>query len=127
MNSLPILYVDSIKYLWFVCTSNACDDADILKQVRLLHCRSNRLISAASKYCLNYIGISARYSTVLISGHPKNWDKDEISYTFPKTRVAFSNVYRKILGMSRRGRASGMFVSNDILGFKFFSERHFIH
>ena len=67
MNSLPILYVDSIKYLGFIFTSNNCDDSDILKQMRMLYCRSNRLV--ASQYCLNYVGVSARYSTVLISGH----------------------------------------------------------
>ena len=31
MNSLPILYADSIKYLGFIFTSNNCDDSDILK------------------------------------------------------------------------------------------------
>ena len=29
MNSLPILYADSIKYLGFIFTSNNCDDSDI--------------------------------------------------------------------------------------------------
>ena len=29
MNSLPIVYTDSIKYLGFTFTSNNCDDADI--------------------------------------------------------------------------------------------------
>ena len=28
MNSLPILYADSIKYLGFIFTSNNCDDSD---------------------------------------------------------------------------------------------------
>ena len=73
MNSLPILCTDFIKYLGFTFTRNNCDDPDILKQLRMLYCRSNLsldyLISAASQYCLNYVGVSARYSTVLISGH----------------------------------------------------------
>ena len=62
MNSLPILYADCIKYLGFIFTSNNCDDSVILKQIRMLYCRSNRLVrlSAESRYCLNYIGVSAR-------------------------------------------------------------------
>ena len=44
INSLPISYADSIKYLGFIFTSNYCDDSDILKQMRMLCCRSNRLV-----------------------------------------------------------------------------------
>ena len=49
MNSLPIMYTDSIKYLGFTFTSNNCDDADILKQMRMLYCRSNRLVRLFNK------------------------------------------------------------------------------
>ena len=49
MNSLPILYDDSIKYLGFIFTSNNCDDSDILKQMRMLYCRSNRLVRLFNK------------------------------------------------------------------------------
>ena len=42
MISLPILYADSI--LGFIFTSNNCDDSDILKQMRISYCRSNRLV-----------------------------------------------------------------------------------
>ena len=40
--------------------------------------------------------------------------------TFFKIRVAYNNVHRKILGVSRRASASGMFVSNDISNFEAF-------
>ena len=69
MNSLLILYADSIKYLGFIFTSNNCDDSDIVKQMRLLYCRSICLVRLFNKYYLNYVGVSARYSTVLIFGH----------------------------------------------------------
>ena len=118
MNSLPILYADSIKYLGFIFTSNNCDDSDILKQMRMLYCRSNRLVRLFNKcskpYCLNYVGVSAQYFTVLISGHNNK------KTTFSKIRVAYNNVYRKILGVSRRASASGMFVSHDIPNFEAF-------
>ena len=117
MNSLPILYADSIKYLGFIFTSNNCDDSDTLKQMRMLYCRSNRLVrlynKCSNQYCLNYVGVSAQYFTVLISGHNKKT-------TFSKIRVAYNNVYRKILGVSRPASASGIFVSNDIPNFEAF-------
>ena len=71
MNTSPIMYTDSIKYLGCTFTSNNCDDADIWKQMRMLHCRSNRLdflISAVSQYYLSYVELFALYSIVLISG-----------------------------------------------------------
>ena len=43
-----------------------------------------------------------------------------------KIRVAYNNVYRTILGVSRRASASGMFVSKDIPNFEAFSESQFI-
>ena len=49
MNISPIMYTDSIKYLGFTFTSNNCDDADILKQMRMLYCRSNRLVRLFNK------------------------------------------------------------------------------
>ena len=35
--------------------------------------------------------------------------------TFSKLRVAYNNVYRKILGLCRRSSTSEMFVTNNIL------------
>ena len=49
MNTLPIMYTDSIKYLGFTFTSKNCDDADIWKLIRMLVCRSNRLVGQYSK------------------------------------------------------------------------------
>ena len=72
MNTLPIMYIDSIKYLGFTFTSNNCDDADILKQMRMLHCRSNRLVRLFNKCSkpklLELCRRFALYSIVLISG-----------------------------------------------------------
>ena len=44
INHLPISYTDSIKYLGYIFTSDNSDDAEMLRQMRLLYCRSNRLI-----------------------------------------------------------------------------------
>ena len=42
------------------------------------------------------------------------------STTFSMIRVAYNNVYRKILRVSRGASGSGMFVSNDIPTFEAF-------
>ena len=49
MNSLPISYAGSIKNLGFIFTGNNCDDFDILKQMRMLYCKSNRLVRLFNK------------------------------------------------------------------------------
>ena len=49
VNTLSIMYTDSIKYLGFTFTSNNCGDGDVLKQRRMLYCRSNRLVRLFNK------------------------------------------------------------------------------
>ena len=49
INSLPISYTDSIKYLGYIFCNNNNDDAEMLRQMRVLYCRSNRLVRPFSK------------------------------------------------------------------------------
>ena len=118
MNSLPILYADSIKYLGFIFTSNNCDDSDILKQMRMLYCRSNRLVRLFNK-CSKPVLLELCSTFCTVFYCPYFWTQYKKT-TFSKIRVAYNNVYRKILGVSRRASASGMFVSNDIPNFEAF-------
>ena len=73
MNSSPILYADSIKYLGLsLRVTNVmimifrnkleCCIADLIDKL-------DYVISAASHYSLHFVGVSALYSTVLISRH----------------------------------------------------------
>ena len=102
MNSLLILYADSIKYLCFIFTSNNCDDSDILKQMRMLYCRSNRLVRVFNK-CSKPVLLELCKSFYC----PYFWTQYKKT-TFSKIRVAYNNVYRKILGVSRRASAGGI-------------------
>ena len=111
MNSLPILYADSIKYLGFIFTSNNCDDSDILKQMRMLYCRSNRLVRLFNK-CSKSVLLELFRSFCMVLYCPYFWTQHKKKIS--KIRVAYNNVYQKILGVTRRASASGMFVSNDI-------------
>ena len=98
MNSLPILYADSIKYLGFIFTSNNCDDSDILKQMRMLYCRSNRLVRLFNK-CSKPVLLELCRSFCTVFYCPYFWTQYKKT-TFSKIRVAYNNVYRKILGVS---------------------------
>ena len=53
INHLPISYTDSIKYLGYIFTSDNSDDAEMLRQMILLYCRSNRLIRMFNKCSQN--------------------------------------------------------------------------
>ena len=116
MNSLPIMYTDSIKYLGFPFTSNNCDGADILKQMRTLYCRSNRLARLLNK-CSKPVLLELCFCTVFYC--PYFWTNYKKT-TFSKIRVAYNNVYLNILGVSRRSSFSAMLVTNDIPNFEAF-------
>ena len=54
INYLPITYTDYIKYLGYIFSSNNSDDNEMLRQMRLLYCRSNRLFRMFNK-CSNNV------------------------------------------------------------------------
>ena len=111
-----ILYTDSIKYLGYIFSSNNNDDAEMLRQMRLLYCRSNRLVRLFSK-CSKTVLIELCRSFCTTFYCPYFWTQYNKA-TFSKLRVAYNNVYRKILGLCRRSSASEMFVTNNILNFE---------
>ena len=125
LNKLPVLYNDSIKYLGHTFSRNNCDDNDMLKQImRMLYCRSNRLVGLFSKsskpvllelcrsFCTEF------YCLYFWTNYKKT--------TFSKIRVAYTNVYHKILDVPKRGSASTMFVSNGIPNFEAIIRNFFI-
>ena len=44
INNVPLVYVDYIKYLAFIFSRNHKDEDDMLRQMRTLYVRSNRII-----------------------------------------------------------------------------------
>ena len=123
MNALPIMYTDSFKYLGFTFTSNNCDDADILKQMRMLYCRSNRLVRLFNKCSIPVLlELCRSFCTVFCC--PYFWTNHKKT-TLSKIRVAYNNVYR-ILDVSRRSSASAMFVTSEIPNFGAFLRKSII-
>ena len=55
INHLPISCTDSIKYLGYILTSDNSVDAEMLTQMRLLYCRSNRVIWMFNKCSRNVL------------------------------------------------------------------------
>ena len=116
LNKLPVLYTDSIKYLGYTFSSNNCDDNDMLKQMRMLYCRSNRLVRLFSK-CSKPVLLELCKSFCTVFYCSYFWTNYKKT-TFSKIRVAYNSVYRKILDVPKRSSASTMFVSNGIPNFE---------
>ena len=92
INSLSISYTDSIKYLGNMFSSNNSDDTEMLWQMRLLYCRSNRLFRMFNKFSKNVlIELCRSFCTTFYC--PYFWTAYKKA-TFSKIRVAYNNVYR---------------------------------
>ena len=85
--------------------------------MRMLYCRSNRLVRLYNK-CSKPVLLELCRSFCTVFYCPYFWTNYNKT-TFSKIRVAY-NVHRKILGVSRRSSASAMFVTNDIPNFEAF-------
>ena len=78
----------------------------IQKQMKMLYCRSNRLVRLLNK-CSNPVLLELCRSFCTVLYCPYFWTQHKKT-TFSKIRVAYNNVYREILGVSRRAIASGI-------------------
>ena len=108
-------YVDRAKYLGVLLTANFKDDDDMMKHLRAFYIRSNTLIRKFYHCSIDIKLLLFRsYCTPSYCSHLwVNFNK----VTYNKLRVAYNNVYRRILGYSRRDSASNMFVTNGIDNF----------
>ena len=107
----------SFKHLGFVFTENKKDDADMLRQLRSLYAKANR-ITRIFHYCTvdvklllikSYCNCTSFYCGYLWSDYKAS--------TFSKLRVAFNNVYRRVLGLPQWSSASGMYATHNIENF----------
>ena len=116
INNVPLVYVYSIMHLRFTFFRNHKDDDDTVRQMRTLYARSNRIVRIfhnCSTKVLIELGRSfcgSFYCSYLWSQYNKS--------SFSKIRVAYNNLYRKILHVSPRSSASKMFVDNNIPNFE---------
>ena len=87
-------YISKSKYLGFSFTDSKYDNCDMLRQMRPLYAKSNKLIRTFSDFSTDVkITLFQSYCTALYC--PFLWTNYNKS-TFTKIRVAFNNAYRKI-------------------------------
>ena len=90
ITSTSIKYTESIKNLGYIFSSDNSDDAEMLRQIRLLYCRSNRLIRMFNK-CSQNVLIEFRRSFYTTFYCAYFWTQHKKA-TFSKLLVAYNNV-----------------------------------
>ena len=90
-------YISCTKYLGFTFNMNSQDDDDMLRQMRTLYIRSNKLLRTFH-YCSIDVKLelfrsfcTSFYCCYLWTAYKKS--------TFDKLRVAFNNAYRRVLNL----------------------------
>ena len=100
------------SYLGFTFSSDQKDDNDILRQLRMLYTKSNRLLRLFH-HCSVDVKLALFRSYCACFYCPFLWTHYKKS-NYSKLRVAFNNVYRRILKLPSRSSASTMYVVNNI-------------
>ena len=94
MSTEKLEYTNSTKYLGFTFSSDKKDDNDMLKQLRILYTKSNRILRLFN-CCSIDVKLVLFRSYCACFYCPHLWTHYKKS-THSKLRVAFNNVYRRI-------------------------------
>ena len=108
MNTDILNYTDSIKYLGFTFSSDKKEDNDMLRQMRILNTKSNRLLRL-SNHCSTEVKLALFCSYYACFYCPFLWTHYKKS-TQSKLGVDFNNVYHCILKIPPRSSASTMYT-----------------
>ena len=112
LNNVQLQFVDKIKYLGVIITSDFSDDADMRRQIGSVYCQSNTLIR-------KFLLCKKSVKIVLFKAFCTNFYCSQLWWHFfkgteQKIRVAFNKGLRRLLGYDYRSSASNMFVMNGI-------------
>ena len=88
----------------------------MLRQMRSLYAKSNKLIRTFSHCSIN-VKITLFQSYCIALYCPFLWT-NYIKSTFTKIRVAFNNAHRKNVGLPKRSSASAMYANHNICSFE---------
>ena len=109
-------YIGRTRYLDFMFNSNGQDDEDMLRQMRNLYIRSNKLLRTFH-YCSSDVKLelfksycTSFYCCYLWTAYKKS--------TFDRLRVAFNNAYRRVLSQPWRCSVSAMYANFGINNFE---------
>ena len=106
IGSDALKFITESKYLGFTFSDSKSDDCDMLRQMRLLYAKSNKLLRTFS-HCSTDVKITLFQSYCTALYCPYLWN-DYKKSTFSKVRVAFNNAYRKIFGLPKRSSATNL-------------------
>ena len=109
-------YLQQTKYLGFLISDSLQDNEDISRQMRILYARANSFMRDFN--CCS-VDIKLRLFQTYCSCFygPHLWTNYTLK-VFNKLKVAYNNVYRRLLGFSRSDSASFMFVHNNVPNFE---------
>ena len=116
MSTEKLEYTNSTKYLGFTFSSDKKDDNDMLRQLRILYTKSNRILRLFN-CCSIDVKLALFRSYCACFYCPYLWTHYKKS-THSKLRVAFNNVYRRILKLPSWSSASTMYTVNHIDSFE---------
>ena len=116
MSTEKLEYTNSTKYLGFTFSSDKKDDNDMLRQLRILYTKSNR-IPRLFNCCSIDVELALFRSYCACFYCPYLWTH-YMKSTHSKLKVAFNNVYRRILKLPPRSGASTMYTVNLIDSFE---------
>ena len=107
-----LMYADDICILASTAIANKKDDCDMLRQLPTLYAKSNKIICTFSHCTIDVkLLLIKSYCTSFYCGYM--WS-DYKKTTYSKLRVAFNNVYRRVLGLSYSSSASTMYTTHNI-------------
>ena len=94
LDSNILEYISQIKYLGSMFNTNAQHDEDMLRQMRALYIRSNKLLHTFH-YCSTGVKLEL-FKSYCTAFHCCLWTAHKKS-TFERLRATFNNAYRRVL------------------------------
>jgi len=122
LGNSPLVWVSSHKYLGAMLTSDLTDDCDIERQLHATYVRGNVLVHKFRNCCENVkLKLFQSYCSSFYMSHL--WCNNKRK-TKDKLKVAYNNVFRKLMCISRETSISGVFVLKNIDGFSVLLRRY---
>ena len=115
LGSRSLTWVSDLKYLGVYIAKNYSDDIDIKRQTKAIYARGNTLIRKFSKCSPDVkTQLFKTYCSNLYASHLwHNYSKKE----FHRVRVAYNNVFRALMSITRGCSISQSFVDLDVSTF----------
>ena len=109
LNGAQLTWVHEQKYLGIIMTSTFTDNKDIIRQVRATYARGNALICKFRK-CTDNVKVQL-FKSFCSNFYCSSLWFNFTNATFNRLKVAYNNVFRSLMNISRRSSISAAFVN----------------